>query len=369
MRRTRMRRTNWTSSLDGLRSMDTESGPTTRCSQMVCSISTSSSSTSLGGMAELGKCTTRLMTDKEGAALADDAMAAVVARDEEIARQLQAMDNGLRRRKRHFPGDDAPASTPSPKTTRKRAVKRPRGEAKAAKSGRGRGGSAVKVPSPLRQGSSPTGSPEAPAIPATTMDSYCQGCGRLMLLLAVGANTVTQSTTNALNCDGCVKLYSIAPSGSSTDSKPCRASPRHRCKYSGCSMSFLFPEKLEAHRRRVHSNKDGGGAASPQAAAATAAVTATTLEAAELAPEAMTVDEDAGVSDYDATSTVPKSEAPAASIAQSSGETSPASPAHDADAAPADAAAPAAEGDDGNDDDDAAGGRPRVSPAKKSLFN
>eukprot|EP00053_Salpingoeca_punica_P019180 m.192228 g.192228 ORF g.192228 m.192228 type:complete len:172 (-) comp17583_c0_seq1:539-1054(-) len=161
--------------------------------------------------------------------------------DEELARQLQAQDNGLRSRKRSSASFDDHPHLP-------RAVSR----------------GSKKQRSPNEHVSESVSSPDSPASSEPELsphplpcDNFCQGCGKLLTdassILSPGVAALSKE--NFLNCSTCVALYAIPPSPGGRTFAPTQASPPHRCKFGGCWMTFLFAEKLHDHRLRVHGRK------------------------------------------------------------------------------------------------------------------
>lgn len=164
--------------------------------------------------------------------------------DEEYARQLQAQDNGLRRRKRNSTCADDHLTSHLPRGASSRSSKKSRAQHE-------HGSDALSSP-----GSPASSEMEHSPHPPVPCDNFCQGCGKLLTdapILSPGVAALSKE--NGLNCSTCVALYAIPPSPGGRSFSYSQASPPHRCKYGGCSLTFLFLEKLIDHRIRIHGRK------------------------------------------------------------------------------------------------------------------
>jgi len=195
--------------------------------------------------------------------------------DEELARALQAMDNGLRRRKRSsisFPEERKPKSrsksdTPSksdasgkqesPNKTETPARK-PRGHAHApasvehdASSPAASSNGTAASPASMEPNESAQVVPKEVDVSTSLVeedDTFCLGCGKTFLQSSA-LEHATPSKDNHLICSSCFVRYSLAPFQGHA---PVRASPSHRCEGHGCAVTFITAERLKDHCTRVH---------------------------------------------------------------------------------------------------------------------
>lgn len=167
--------------------------------------------------------------------------------DEEIARALQALDNGLRERKRSISVSEEPK-----KVSRSRVKSEtPSRRAKPA----------LEAPSSPHSGSSHSAdSPglsdhqdSALEVPRNSEDLLdeaeinCLACGKHFS----AEGDASASKENHLICGACFVRYSLQPYKAHA---VVRASPSHRCEGHGCAVTFLTADRLRDHYSRVHGN-------------------------------------------------------------------------------------------------------------------
>lgn len=169
--------------------------------------------------------------------------------DEEIARALQAMDNGLRKRKRSVSVSEE--------------VRKPRSRKPDTTTPARRRSAVANPPSPLSSSGS-VGSPDAAEHPDESMEvpkndanlpselldiESCLACGKLFSSSASEPKAILPSKESHLICESCFVQYSLPPFKAQPAVK---ASPSHRCEGHGCAITFVTADRLRDHLHRIH---------------------------------------------------------------------------------------------------------------------